>query len=379
MGELIEATIKEVKNSCRRMFDMKESRGIAVNIMGPPGIGKTDLFAQLAEEWGADYRVFLTATMDPTDVVGVPHEKNGITHFCPPGEWIALTEDCGKLGKDNQGRYLVDPQRPIVAVLEDLPACSPQVFNALLRVMCNREVAGSKIRDNVFLGATGNRVEDRAGAAQITTALANRFLHFSIRADQEEWCDWALQNQIDPYVISFVEKKGVSALHNFDASSGFVAFATPRSVAMASKMLKATGSNDEKALNLALSGCCGSGWASEFLAFFRIREKIIPVEEIFADPDHARIPKPNDIDLVFSTINNLIGALLNKFSVPRTEAFLKYIYRMDSEESILYGAKKFLRNVVSSNKLTHDDQNAITNNTVWTKIAELHHLTRDAT
>lgn len=348
-AELHDATIGDIKKACRNMFFTKETRNYAVDVMGPPGIGKTDLFLQLAHEWDADYRVFLTSTMDPTDVVGVPHERNGITHFCPPYDWIALTDQCHKVG--------VDPQRAIVAVLEDLPACAPQVFNSLLRVLCNGEVAGAKIRENVFLGATGNRVEDRAGAAQITSALANRFIHFSAKVDEDEWISWAISNEVDPFVTSFVKTNGVNKLHNFNPADGFVAFPTPRSVVMASNMIRAVGNKNESDLRLALSGCCGSGWAQDFITFYKIRSEIIPIEEIFKNPNKARVPKESQIDLLYVTVNNLIAATLSKYTSNKAKSLLIYCNRIPSEEIALFGLKKFFQAATHQNsKISVEEQ-----------------------
>lgn len=352
-AELHEATISEVKDACRKLFFNKDVKNTPVNLMGPPGVGKTDLFEQLAQEWKAEYRVFLTATMDPTDVVGVPHEQNGVTLFCPPRDWIALTEDCHKVG--------IDPRTPMVAVLEDLPACNPHVFNALLRPLCNGEVAGSRIRKNVLLAATGNRVEDRAGAAQIPTALANRFMHFSIKIDKDQWVYWATMNGIDPYIISFIERTGIASLHSFSPTSCFLAFPTPRSVAMASNALKAQGTDNIPALNLSLSGCCGSGWAGAFIAFLRYKDSVVPVEEIFKNPSKARVPAEKDIDILFITTNNLIAALLNDFTVEKAKAFITYICRIPAEEIAICSAKKFLKAIMENDRIPEAERNAVNN------------------
>src|SRR3990167_2321989 len=128
MSDVVEATISEVKAICRSLVADKAAKRTPVNLMGPPGAGKTQTFEQLAQEIKADYRVFLTATMDPTDLVGIPNNANDLyTEFLPPKDFLALTEACGKLD--------VDPDVPVVAVFEDLPACHPQVFNTLLRFM----------------------------------------------------------------------------------------------------------------------------------------------------------------------------------------------------------------------------------------------------
>lgn len=370
-AELNEATISEVKEACRKIFHHEKAKNTPINVMGPPGVGKSELFEQLAKEWGAEYRVFLTATMDPTDIVGVPHEKDGVTYFCPPTDWIALTEDCHKVG--------VDPKTPMVAVLDDLPSCNPHVFNALLRPLCNGEVAGSKIRKNVLLAATGNRVEDRAGAAQIPTALANRFMHFSIRIDTNQWVDWATQNSIDPYIISFIERTGARALHSFQATAGFMAFPTPRSVAMASNVLKALGTENTNSLNLALTGCCGGGWSSEFMAFLRYKDSVIPVEEIFKNPSKVKVPAERDIDISFITVNNLIAALLDNFTVERAKAFITYICRINSEEIAIVATKKFLRAIMESDKISDENRSAVNSlEESWNLFSKYQHLLESA-
>jgi len=124
--------------------------------------------------------------MDPTDVVGVPHpdHENGCTRFLAPYDFIQLTEDAdGDKG-------------PVIALFDDLPASIEQVFNALLGVIGGRVVGGRPIRDNVLLCATGNRAEDKAGAQEIGTALSNRFIHFEIRLDHEDWVEWAFEHRV---------------------------------------------------------------------------------------------------------------------------------------------------------------------------------------
>src|SRR3970282_1664272 len=145
------SSINSVKDICRSILNHDEAKEKSIMIWGPPGIGKSDLFAQLAKECNARYKTFLTATMDPTDVVGVPHPMNGITQFLPPKDFHELTPEAEYDG-------------PIIVNFDDLPAGNEAVFNSLLRFIHNREVAGVKIRDNVFICATGNRSEDRANA-----------------------------------------------------------------------------------------------------------------------------------------------------------------------------------------------------------------------
>jgi MoxR-like ATPase len=95
----------------------EQARQTSIGLWGPPGMGKTQMFEQVAEEIGAKVAVFLTATMDPTDVVGVPHPDGNVTRFLPPEAFMALTEEA-------------DYKGPMIALFDDMPACIEQVFAA---------------------------------------------------------------------------------------------------------------------------------------------------------------------------------------------------------------------------------------------------------
>ena len=236
-------TISQLKGIVKSLIAHDQARTTALGLWGPPGMGKTQTFEQIGEEIGAKVAVFLTATMDPTDVVGVPHPVGHVTKFLPPEGFLALTTESEYKG-------------PMIALFDDMPACNEQVFAALFRMFQQREVGNLKIRDNVLLCATGNRVEDKAGAQDIPTALANRFVHFNIKIDTDEWRQWAIKADVAEEIVAFVRTIGIKGLHNFDPSAGFLAFPTPRSVAKASDLIKAIGFDNTHDLRLALVGCC---------------------------------------------------------------------------------------------------------------------------
>lgn len=293
--------VSELKRVVRRLYENDLLGSISIYISGAPGIGKTALFEQMANEIEADYEVFLTATMDPTDVCGVPMANGDMTRFLPPERLMHLTTK-------------FPSEKPTIATFEDLPACSEQVFAALFRLFHEREVGGYKIRDNVLMCATGNRSEDRAGAQELPTALANRFVHFEQLVDSEEWCQWAMLNNIDPMVIAFIGQTGGSKnLHKFDPNAGDPCFASPRSVAKASILYKAF-QNYDREMVAALAGSCGEDWANSFLTFHKLREKMIPIKEILENPSGVKTPTEEQIDLTFVTISNLVCAIVECLS-----------------------------------------------------------------
>lgn len=282
------ATVNHIKNICRSILSHPESKEKSIIIWGPPGIGKTDLLTQLANELNARYKVFLTATMDPTDVVGVPFPINGVTHFMPPYDFNELT-----VAAENQG--------PLVACFDDIPAGNESVFNSLLRVFQNREVAGKKIRDNVFLCGTGNRAEDRANARDLGTALNNRFVHFDMTVNNDEWREWALDHGVPKEIVGFIGAHP-DKLHDFRPEESDRAFPTPRSVVTAGVMQKALGL-ENSSLFTALTGACGEAWAVQYQAYLKNTELSVPAEEIIRNPSKCKVPE--DVDVIHATIASL--------------------------------------------------------------------------
>lgn len=348
-------TISQMKRIIKALLENDQAKSTSINLLGPPGLGKTQCMEQVAEEIGARCSVFLTATMDPTDVVGVPHPVNDITRFLPPEDLQELTDQ-----SDYKGRLLV--------LFDDMPNCQDQVFAALFRLFQQREISKRKIRDNVVLCATGNRTEDNSGAKEIPTALANRFVHFNLKVDVEEWREWAVSSAIVPELVAYVKTRGIKVLHDFDPSAGFLAFPTPRSVAKASDLIKAIGYDNSSRgdLTVALAGCCGEGWATEFTSFLEIRDRIVPVSEVIKDPENARVPSERDIDVTYALITSLVYHLNNNLNANEAIQMLKYSTRFPQKDLAITLAKDIL-NVVNK-KGDVDTRVKVTGNKIFREI-----------
>lgn len=296
---------------------MSYPRDISILIAGQPGIGKSELLAQIAKKLGAKIVRYEMATMDAVDVKGCPFPIGKATEFLPPKDFLDLTDQAEYTG-------------PMVANFDDLGAADEAVFNALLGIMLQREVGQYKIRDNVILAATTNRAEDKAGARQITTALNNRFAHFTMECDAKQWVAWAQNNDIEPDIIAYI-RACESELNTFDPKSGEYAFATPRSVAMASRVQKAIGLNNGN-LVTALASCCGYAWAGQYKAWLDRTRTLVTPEEILKDPKNCRVPESHEIDVIHATIANLAHHIQKNNSFKTLKAGYIYAARLHAAD-----------------------------------------------
>lgn len=316
---------------------------ISIGLWGPPGIGKTDTGMQVAEATGKDcaFMVKLAATMDPTDLVGIPfpsQDKN-TTDFLPPLDLHRLT-------------VRSDDKRPFVVLFDDITTANPQVFAALFRLFQHREVAGLKIRDNVKLIATGNRVEDNAAANDMPTALNNRFFHVDVAVNYEEWVAWATQAGVEPSFVAYIKHRP-DQLHQFKPDSQARAFATPRSIVMASDMERAVGQTSTL-WGPAIEGCVGAGWSAGYRAFVKSTSHLTKPQDILNDPDKAKVPDKDKIDVTHATIQALIHYVKlhasDKNAIDNCLASFTYLQRIHNPDMGISGIHQLVNNVIAPHK-----------------------------
>ena len=334
------ASIKDVKDILA-----KTPMHISVGLWGPPGIGKTDLCIQVALSTGAKFLVKLAATMDPTDLVGIPFpDKDGhTTKFLPPSDLFQLTEEYKE-----EAMKLAPKDRPYVGpwvvCFDDITTANPQVFAALFRLFQHREVAGYKIRDEVRLIATGNRAEDNAAANDMPTALNNRFFHIDLAVNAEEWLNWAVQRNLPPTIVGYIKTRP-DQLHQFKADAQERAFATPRSIVMAAEMEMAVGAGSPQ-WHLAIAGCVGEGWSAGYRAFIKNTVNLVKPEDIMRDPVKCRVPDKSAIDVIHATVATLTHYVKNHPQKDNCLKSFKYLERIPHPDMGMAGVHSILDNVV---------------------------------
>lgn len=265
----------------------------ALYFEGPPGQGKSEVFKQIAERIGAEYFERLLATMEPTDVSGIPalNAEKGIFQYCPED----LYEYCSTKHADGP---------PVLINYDDLPTAPPQVQAAFFALALNRRAGPHKLRENVFICAAGNREEDNAGANELLTALANRFIFIYFESSVEAWAKWAVNEGVHPTVVGFL-RKNQRALQVFDPDAKEKPFATPRSWTMLADVLTRMEGINKKLDFRVQAGIVGQGPALEFSAFMDNARSAVPVEKIIKDPLKAPVPGDREIDALYATICNL--------------------------------------------------------------------------
>lgn len=272
-------------------------------LWGPPGIGKSQIVAQVAESLDRQLIDMRLTYLDPVDLHGIPFVKGDQTHWATPSF----------LPKEGQGILFVDE---INAVAQAKQAVAYQLI-------LDRRLGEYKMPDSWFPIAAGNRMVDRAVVYKMPSALANRFVHIEFEVNFDDWVNWAFEHDIVPEVINFLRFRP-GLLHDFNPDAH--AFATPRSWEYASKLLGFLNDNNRFEV---LKGTVGDGVASEFLGFLKVYQDLPNIDLIFLQPEKVRVPTDT------ATLYALVGAVSSRVDVDNFGNVMKYALKMPEEFQVL--------------------------------------------
>jgi hypothetical protein len=195
--------------------------------------------------------------------------------------------------------------------------------NALCGVIYDRRAGNLQLTDNLFIIATGNRTEDKSGAARITSKLANRTRRFDFQENIDDWTEWALDNNIDPVLIQFLRFRP-GLLSDFDPNR--FANPTPRAWERVNLIPSAL---DGGLFFDNCAGEVGEGAAAEYTGFKRIYQSLPDVDSILLDPTGADVPADP------ATLYALTGALARKATKDNFDRVSKYLSRMSPEFNVM--------------------------------------------
>jgi hypothetical protein len=255
-------TSVQVRKALLAAFDVQRP----VFLWGPPGIGKSEVVADIATELGGLMIDLRMAQMEPTDIRGIPffNKELGKMDWAPP---VDLPDE------ETASQYPI-----VVLFLDEMNSAAPSVQAAGYQLILNRRVGKYVLPKNVVIVAAGNRESDKGVTFRMPMPLANRFVHIEMRPDFTSWQTWATSRGIHPDVVGYLSF-AKQDMYDFDAKSSSRAFATPRSWCFVSDLLR-NDSLDEETLFTLVAGAVGEGLAAKFKAHRKFS---------------AQLPEPMDV------------------------------------------------------------------------------------
>ena len=294
-----------------RLLDLvKQARalyesGTAIHLVGPPGIGKTDvtevirdtLSAAYNEQFG--YASELLTIRDAPDIGGflLPAKAaDGTTGAFYTRSPLLPSKDY--LAAHPRGLFVLDERNQSDLMMQK--ACAPAVLW--------KRFGGEYLPKGWWVISTSNRVEDRSGVIRSPMFLTNRERILNIDPDVASWAVWAEAHGVHPMGIAFAKQRpGIVFSESVPKHDG--PFCTPRSFVSAMNFLaRAAGTDTNGNVNMELpsdslvcqivQGDVGEAAAAEMFAFFKLNEHLPTIDEIEKNPTQAKCPERLDAAFV---------------------------------------------------------------------------------
>lgn len=284
-------------------------------IRSSPGLGKSDIIHNVADQFRLKEIDFRLSQCDVTDLNGLPNFTNdGRAQYMPFADF-PLEGDEPPEGYDGW-----------LLFFDELNAAPKQLQAAAYKILLERKVGNRSLHNKVVMVCAGNLDTDMAVAYSLSTALQSRLIHIEMHVDLHDWVTWAIKANIDSRIIGFIEFRP-NMLHDFDPQHSDKTFPCPRTWEFLDKL---TRGQDIGMEDLALfAGTVGPGAAQEFIQFARIYTDLPRISEILADPKGARLPTEPSVKYAMATV------LAERMRDTNAKELVEYLERLPVECRVL--------------------------------------------
>ena len=250
-------------------------------VWGAPGLGKSSIIRKAADDRGIGFIDVRLAQREPVDIRGLPVPGDDGVKWLVSSDWPR------------------DPKSRGIILFDELTAADRSLQVAAYEFILDRRLGELyRVPDGWYICAAGNRTEDRAVAATMSSALANRFMHVELGGDVESWVAWAQQNDIRPCVTAFLRFRP-EMLFRQDGENLERGWPSPRSWERVSRMLDVTEGEEEELQRSVVHGIVGDRAGVEFMEFRKLSEQFDDVRKLMLDPE-AKITVPQRADLKYA-------------------------------------------------------------------------------
>ena len=296
-------------NDITESLEALVSQKVPSFLWGAPGIGKSSIVKSIAKRRGIGFIDLRLALMDPTDLKGIPfYDKESHTALWAPPAFLPTS---------GEG----------ILFLDELNSAAPAVQSSAYQLILDRRVGEYELPVGWAIVAAGNRDGDRGVTYRMPAPLANRFVHFEMEVNLEDWREWAYSVSLNPAIIAYISYKN-EHLFTFDAKSSERSFATPRSWEYVANILK---SNMKESLLLeTISGAVGREVAVGFLSFLKVIHKLPDIDAIL---EHGEGEYSEAVDVLYALSSGLVSKVLQDSS--KLDNLLSYTLNLKSEFAVM--------------------------------------------
>jgi hypothetical protein len=275
----------------REFLSTHEGLHTPVMLWGPPGVGKSQIVQQIAAGHNARVIDVRLSQMEPSDLRGIPMRVGDLVEWAIPS-MLPNAERHGETG---------------ILFLDEITSAPPSVSAAAYQLILDRSLGEYRVPPGWAIFAAGNRQGDRGVTYTMPSPLANRFSHFEVDINLDDWVAWAYANGIDDRIIAFLRFRP-EKLFEFDPAHNPVAFPTPRSWEFANHALQKFEEQPDL-LTETLQSCVGPATGIELRAYIDNLTNMPDLDEIV---EGKSLSVPGEVDLQYAVATALVGRAIRE-------------------------------------------------------------------
>lgn len=278
--------------NAERQVSLREAADIIVScgggntfhLVGEPGVGKTSMHKVIADRLGMKAIYIDVPNTELGDLgIPMPDAESKTTRLYPSEHW---------------GFHL---DEPLCVMLDEFTKGAPAVKNMLHPLLTQpRRIGGLTLHPDSVVITAGNLTSDGVGDVMAAHSR-NRLSVMSVRKPTaDEWIEWGM-DRIAPVMLAWVKEfphclstyRDPSQENNhliFNPKLNQKSFVSPRSLELASNIIKARAGFSENSLMCALEGTIGAPAARELTAFIALSDSLPLRKDIIETPATAKIP-----------------------------------------------------------------------------------------
>lgn len=252
--------------------------GLVPYIQSSPGMGKSSIVKQIAQESGLHLIDHRLSTSAPEDLSGLPKfNEKGYAQFVPFAE-LFPTEDTP----------IPEGKKGWILFLDEFNSASRSVQAACYKLILDRMTGQVRLHPNVVICAAGNLSTDKAITNPISTAMQSRVVHLEMEINFTEWLlDVAIKESYDSRIIAYLSQYP-NRLMDFDPDHNEKTFCCPRTWSFMNSLINGKEVTSDKAS--LYSGVITSGIAADFVQFTKVYATMVNIRDIIANPQTCPVP-----------------------------------------------------------------------------------------